>query len=220
MTNILGFFDPDSRNPGIFEVPEIQHHKFSYILGSILWTFRRCAFKLEDWLQRYWHKWQANGFSPVWILMWICKLAYDLARKLHIWQAWGFVSDLEVFFWYWNNIGYISLREIIIVIFFSPNFSPSIFKKKAIESMILLFIKVFEKNSYILGSILWTFRWCLFKLEDRLQQNVHKWQANGFSPVWIIMWIFKRALFLTRKLHIWQAWGFASQILWYWNNIE
>ena len=87
--------------------------KNSYILGSILWTFRRWAFKLEDWLQRYWHKWQANGFSPVWILMWICKLAYDLARKLHIWQAWGFVSDLEVIFWYWNNIGYTSLRVII-----------------------------------------------------------------------------------------------------------
>ena len=151
--------------------------------------------------------------------MWICKLAYDLARKLHIWQAWGFVSDLEVIFWYWNNIGYTSLRVIInhYCEIFLP-FFPSIFKAELnYDTFIYQF---FEKDSYILGSILWTFRWCLFKLEDRLQQNVHKWQANGFSPVWIIMWIFKRALFLTRKSHIWQAWGFASKILWYWNNIE
>ena len=207
-------------NQWYFYSSKILKKKPSYILGSILWTFRRCAFKLEDWLQRYWHKWQANGFSPVWILMWICKLAYDLARKLHIWQAWGFVSNLEVIFWYWNNIGYTSLRVIInhCCDIFLP-FFPSIFKKKPIE-LWYFYLSNFEKDSYILGSILWTFRWCLFKLEDRLQQNVHKWQANGFSPVWIIMWIFKRALFLTRKSHIWQAWGFASKILWYWNNIE
>ena len=109
--------------PGfVFEVPEIIHDKFSYILGSILWTFRRCVFKLEDWLQRYWHKWQANGFSPVWILMWFCKLVYDFAWKLHIWQAWGFVSDLEVIVWYWNNIGYTSMRAIINYDIFSPLF--------------------------------------------------------------------------------------------------
>ena len=78
--------------------------KNSYILGSILWTFRRWAFKLEDWLQRYWHKWQANGFSPVWILMWICKLAYLLVQNLHKWQAWGFKSNLLWgTFGCWNN---------------------------------------------------------------------------------------------------------------------
>ena len=114
-------------NPRIFLI--IQHHKFSYILGSILWTFRRCAFKLEDWLQRYWHKWQANGLSPVWILMWFWRLVYDLAWKLHILQAWGFVSDLEVIFWYWNNIGYTSLRAIINYDIFSPLF-PKHFQQK------------------------------------------------------------------------------------------
>ena len=117
----------------------------SYILGSILWTFRRWAFKLEDWLQRYWHKWQANGFSPVWILMWICKLAYDLARKLHIWQAWGFVSDLEVIFWYWNNIGYTSLRVIInhYCEIFLPFFQAFL---KPNWIMILLFINFLKKT--------------------------------------------------------------------------
>ena len=127
--------------------------KNSYILGSILWTFRRCVFKLEDWLQRYWHKWQANGFSPVWILMWFCKLVYDLAWKLHIWQAWGLVSDLEVIFWYWNNIGYTSFWAIInhYCDIFSPLSFQAFSRKKPIESMILLFIEVFEKKQLYFG---------------------------------------------------------------------
>ena len=80
--------------------------------GSILWTFLRWVFKLEDLLLRYWHKWQANGFSPVWILIWTSKLEYLLDRKLHNWQAWGFVSNSEATFWYWNNTGY-TLFEIV-----------------------------------------------------------------------------------------------------------
>ena len=70
-----------------------------------MWILLRWPFKFPSWLLRYWHKWQANGFSPVWILMWVCKLWILLKRKSQKWQAWGFKFDMELTFWYWNNIG-------------------------------------------------------------------------------------------------------------------
>ena len=57
-----------------------------------------------------------------------------------------------------------------------------IFKMQSIEAMLFSLSKLVV-DSYIPGSILWTLLRCRFKLEDWLQQNVHKWQANGFSPV-------------------------------------
>ena len=57
-----------------------------------------------------------------------------------------------------------------------------IFKMQSIKAMILSLSELLV-DSYIPGSILWTLLRCRFKLEDWLQQNSHKWQANGFSPV-------------------------------------
>ena len=70
-----------------------------------MWILLRWPFKFPSWLLRYWHKWQANGFSPVWILKWVFKLWILLKRKSQKWQAWGFKFDMELTFWYWNNIG-------------------------------------------------------------------------------------------------------------------
>ena len=53
-----------------------------------------------------------------------------------------------------------------------------------------------------------------FKFPAWLLRYVHKWQANGFSPVWILMWVCKLWTLLTRKLHKWQAKGFSIC----WNN--
>ena len=55
-------------------------------------------------------------------------------------------------------------------------------KMQSIEAMKLSLSELLV-DSYIPGSILWTLLRCRFKLEDWLQQNSHKWQANGFSPV-------------------------------------
>ena len=57
-----------------------------------------------------------------------------------------------------------------------------IFKMQSIEAMKLSLSESLV-DSYIPGSILCTLLRCRFKLEDWLQQNSHKWQANGFSPV-------------------------------------
>ena len=82
----------------ILSFSELLNSRQSYIPGSILWTVRRCRFKLEEWLQQNLHKWQANGFSPVLILfspiLWTllrCRFKLEdwLQQNVHKWQANG-----------------------------------------------------------------------------------------------------------------------------------